>query len=419
MPSNADRPSRAAMKDLLREAAAPREESRTFPADPVWEGLRRLGTRLWLDTGDLEGARAQWTAEMEALTTNNTLLNKEIQKGIYDEEIPKVAETLKKADPEMEEKELVREVSLYLNARHGLKLVEAFGAKVSVEVHTDLAEDLEGTVETARFLHSVDPEHFYVKIPLTPAGILAARRLSRAGVPVNHTLGFSARQNLVTAALAGPAYVNVFMGRLNSWVAGNGLGDGKLVGEKATQASQKEILFLREKGLPTLQIGASMREGEQVGLLAGLDVYTMPLKVAREFHDSPPAALESCLEKDFRPEFAPGVDPEGLGITRLWEVEDSFRKAVLDLAARVEDSWGAERLEEAFRKAGAADLFPSWTAREEERLSKGGKLPLLEDWKEELEQGKKGLDALFTRAGLLAFSKDQAALDERVRGLLS
>ena len=418
MSTDQERPSRRTLRKLLREAAPAPGERPSFPSDPVWEGLRKIGTRLWLDTGDLEGARSLWTAEMEALTTNNTLLNKEIQKGIYDEEIPKVAEALREAEPGMDEKDLVREVSLYLNARHGLKLVEAFGARVSVEVHTDLANDVEGTVETARFLYGIDPEHFYVKVPLTPAGILAAGKLAALGVPVNHTLGFSARQNLTTAALAGPAYVNVFMGRLNSWVDGNGLGDGRLVGEKATQASQREILGLRERGGPTLQIGASMREGEQVAVLAGLDVFTMPLKVAREFHDSPPASLESCLEKDLAPVFASGVDPAALGVTALWEVEDSFRRNILDLAARVEDSWTPERLEEAFREIGAADLFPAWTPGEDADLSEGGKLPSLERWRKELEEGRKGLDALFTRAGLLAFSKDQAALDERVRGLL-
>ncbi len=417
MAETQERPSRAIMRDLLRKTAAPSGKP-AFGKDPVWEGLRKLGTRLWLDTGDLEGARSLWTAEMEALTTNNTLLNREIQKGIYDSEIPEVAAALRKAAPGMEEKDLVREVSLYLNARHGLKLVEAFGAQVSVEVHTDLANDVEETVETARFLHGIDPEHFYVKIPLTPAGILATRRLAAMGVPVNHTLGFSARQNLVVAALAGPACVNVFMGRLNSWVAANGLGDGRLVGEKATQASQREILGLREKGRPTLQIGASMREGEQVALLAGLDVFTMPLKVAGEFHDAPPASLESCLEKEFHPAFASGVDPAALGIPALWKVEDSFQKTVLDLAARVEDSWTPERLEEAFREIGAGDLFPAWTPEEEAGLAEGGKLPALERWKEDLEKGRKGLDALFTKAGLLAFAGDQAALDDRVRGLL-
>jgi transaldolase len=52
--------------------------------DPFWESLRKTGTALWLDTGDIAEAEANWSEELSALTTNNTLLNNEIQKGIYD-----------------------------------------------------------------------------------------------------------------------------------------------------------------------------------------------------------------------------------------------------------------------------------------------------------------------------------------------
>ncbi len=44
-------------------------------SDPFWARLRDLGTELWLDTGDIEGAERLWRAEFSALTTNNTLLN--------------------------------------------------------------------------------------------------------------------------------------------------------------------------------------------------------------------------------------------------------------------------------------------------------------------------------------------------------
>jgi len=60
------------------------EKHVTGKKDPFWESLSNTGTELWLDTGDMEEAEANWSAEMSALTTNNTLLNNEIQKGIYD-----------------------------------------------------------------------------------------------------------------------------------------------------------------------------------------------------------------------------------------------------------------------------------------------------------------------------------------------
>ena len=77
-----------------RELCAAREES--FGSSPAWAALRALGTELWLDTGDLEAAASLWTDELSNLTTNNTLVNKEVQKGLFDDVIPRVARALAK-----------------------------------------------------------------------------------------------------------------------------------------------------------------------------------------------------------------------------------------------------------------------------------------------------------------------------------
>ena len=49
--------------------------------DPFWQKLRNTGTELWLDTGDMEEAERIWSAEMTALTTNNTLLKQGNSEG--------------------------------------------------------------------------------------------------------------------------------------------------------------------------------------------------------------------------------------------------------------------------------------------------------------------------------------------------
>jgi transaldolase len=70
------------------------------------EGLKcslNLKTRLWLDTGDIDEAKKLWCSEFEALTTNNTLLNKEIQKGIYDGLVHEVTDVIRKAAPDIDE----------------------------------------------------------------------------------------------------------------------------------------------------------------------------------------------------------------------------------------------------------------------------------------------------------------------------
>ena len=40
------------------------EKHVTAKKDPFWESLLNTGTELWLDTGDMEEAEANWSAEM-------------------------------------------------------------------------------------------------------------------------------------------------------------------------------------------------------------------------------------------------------------------------------------------------------------------------------------------------------------------
>jgi len=115
------------------------EKPVTGKKDPFWASLRKAGTQLWLDTGDIEEAEANWTAEMSALTTNNTLLNNEIQKGIYDTFIADARKIVK----DLPADEQVKEIAFMLNARHGLRLASKFGGFVSVELHTGTAHDID------------------------------------------------------------------------------------------------------------------------------------------------------------------------------------------------------------------------------------------------------------------------------------
>src|SRR5262249_29943421 len=114
--------------------------------DPEWRKVRDAGTRLWLDTGDMDEAGKPWDSSLDALTTNNTLLNKEIQKGIYDDLVAKAARVVLDAAPNITQQDLVLEIAFILNAHHALRLVDRFDAFVSVELHTDLAADVERTV---------------------------------------------------------------------------------------------------------------------------------------------------------------------------------------------------------------------------------------------------------------------------------
>ncbi len=398
---------------VIREGV--REQQLQGKPNALWQSVRAAGTELWLDTGDMEAAAALWNPEFTALTTNNTLLNREIQKGLYDAWIPLAAKAARADRPGLAADELVLEIAFALNARHGLRLVERFGARVSVELHTALAHDVERSIAYGRRYAALCGK-FIVKVPLTPEGLVAARRLKEDGIPVNFTLGFSARENYLIACVAQPAWVNVFLGRLNAYGADEKLCDGKWVGERATLASQAAVKRLRgEIGIATRQIAASMRSGEQVATLAGTDVYTMPVAVAEGFLKNPPAAVRDCTGQDYQPQWAPGVDARAEGLAGLWEIEPSFADACRRLAAAPAAQLTPEMVLRELGAAGTAAVFPRLAPAEQARLEKEGKAPKRATWREHLAAGRAGLDGLFTLAGLLSFAQDQAALDARIR----
>jgi transaldolase len=405
-----------ARKGFVHEFGKPRIESKE---SPVWKEVQDAGSRLWLDTGDIEEASGLWNRSFEALTVNNTLLNKEVQKGIYDELIPEAAAAINKAVPDIGEKNVLMEIAFILNAFHCLRLVEQLDAYVSVELHTDLANDVEGTVSYGKRFYDICPERFYVKVPLSPAGYLAARKLGNQGVPVNFTLGFSARHNYLAALLSRPRYVNVFLGRLNSFVADNNLGDGENVGEKATLATQRELSMLRDAGsTETLLIAASMREGPQVASLAGADVLTMPTKVAGQYAEKPAHQVSSQVHHDPSVRLVEGVKLDDFNGRTLWEVSDAFKKCVADLLEKDIGGLTPESLQAHFEGQGFGDFLPHWTDVDCETVAADGKIPIYEKWRERLSSGKIGMDALMNISALYSFATDQNALDDRIRRLL-
>ncbi len=410
------------IQGFLRDSFNPRfgEMQETFPSDPVWENLGQLGTELWLDTGNIDEAGKLWTRQFSALTTNNTLLNREVQTGRYDSLIADVAKMLEPYG--LNEQEKMLEIAFLLNAWHGLRLVEKFDAFVSVEEHTDLAGDVDLAVDYARRYHAVCPERFIVKIPFTPAGLLATRKVVQAGITVNHTLGFAARQNYIIARISNPKYVNVFLGRLNSFVKDNGLGDGSYVGEKATLASQAAVRKLRKEGkTQSKQIGASYRQGEQVRDLAGIDVMTMPPKVAAQFKELnlSPDEISDKTEADYDVGVDNKADIENAGLDTLWAVPDKLISCVDKLEKENLGKMTAEELIEFFADNDCSDIIVQWTDEQIKTSTNEGKIPKMANWKELLASKKIGFDALMNLAGLNSFRMDQKAMDDRVRDVLS
>ncbi|MCE5326733.1 MAG: transaldolase family protein [Planctomycetaceae bacterium] len=409
------------VRDFVLEDFSPRlgQVRPTFASHPLWQRLSECGSELWLDSGDVDEVGECWTREFTALTTNNTLLNQQVQKGIYDDLIVQASRLLEEFPLSGQQRKL--ELAFILNARHALRLVETFDAYVSVEEHTDLSDDLPAALAYARRYHEICPQRFYVKIPLSAAGVLATRRCANEGIAVNHTLGFSARQNYLVARLGRPAFVNVFLGRLNSFVAQNKLGEGTYVGEKATLASQAQLRGLREElGITTRQIGASFRDGRQVRDLAGLDVMTIPPKVAKDFLalGLKGADLQDCTARQYDPALARGVDERTAALHTLWDVDDRLVECLHALDKENLDTFTPGDLVAFLGRHGCGDVLPEWTRAQRQTSADEGKIPNLEHWRDLLEDGVVGLDSLMNLAGWNSFNADQVAMDARVQDVL-
>ena len=389
------------------EGESPRNES-----DPLLARLKALGTEVWIDTGELEKAQEIWKDELTALTTNNTLANQVVQSGAMDQIIEDTIHQIRQEALDLSEEEMILEVGFVINCKIALRLVQAFKVKVSVELHPAMSRSIERTLHFGRRYYKVCPEYFTVKVPLTPEGYLAVRTLRQEGVPINFTLGFSVRQNYLAVRLGNPDFVNVFLGRLNQAVMDHKAGTGELVGEKVTLATQRALRSAREnhKEVGSRLIAASIRNGEQVSFLAGVDVMTIPPKAMKEFQESGKPPVVSHIDDSIEP----GIDPQhslAKRFSELWELSDEFKNFVDALVARSDlDSMQGKELDEI---AQSVNLFHPFSKDDLQKIQDHGKIPNLDSWPESV-----ALDDLMTQSALQSFTKDQNALDERIRSFL-
>ena len=144
---------------------------------------------------------------------------------------------------------------------------------VSAEV---AATEYDGMMAEARVLRAI-ATNITVKVPLTPDGLRACRKLTQDGAMVNVTLCFSAAQAIL-AAKAGATYVSPFIGRLDD-VGENGMG---LIADIVT-------IFRNYSDFKTEVLVASVRNPTHVVDAAklGAHVVTVPPAILRQLFNHP------------------------------------------------------------------------------------------------------------------------------------
>jgi transaldolase len=206
--------------------------------------------KIFIDTADIEEIKeiASWGV-LEGVTTNPTLI----------------------ARTGLGFKETINEIC---------KLVDG---PISVEV---TSADTEGMIKEARKLAKIHP-NIIIKIPITPDGLKATKKLSKEGIKINTTLVFSANQALL-AAKAGASYASPFIGRLDD------------IGNEGMQVVRDIAQIFKQNGVKTKLLVASIRHPIHVieAAKAGADVVTIPPQVIRKMvkHPLTTIGIERFLE---------------------------------------------------------------------------------------------------------------------------
>ena len=206
--------------------------------------------RLFLDTASIEEIREvnRWGV-LSGVTTNPSLVAKEND------------------DPEAVWKEILAEVD----------------GDISLET-TELEEN--EMYEQGVQLAQLSP-NAVVKVPITPDGLAAGKRLVNDGIRINVTLVFSPAQAIL-AAEVGAYIVSPFLGRLDD-VASDGM------------YALRQICEIYEiQGYETNVLAASLRHPMHVveAGLAGADIATMPYSVFKQLvkHPLTDIGLEKFLQ---------------------------------------------------------------------------------------------------------------------------
>lgn len=169
--------------------------------------LHELGQSLWLDN-ITRGLLASGTLQrylgdfsVTGLTSNPTIFDLAIRDtNLYDEAIQKKAATGKSGEAlffDLALEDLTQAADLFRPIHQATAGVDGW---VSLEVSPLLANDAAGMVREAAQLHTrAARPNLFIKIPGTPAGVMAIEESIFAGVPVNVTLLFSREQYLAAA----------------------------------------------------------------------------------------------------------------------------------------------------------------------------------------------------------------------------
>jgi transaldolase len=195
--------------------------------------------KFFIDTANLKEIEAAVELGLvDGVTTNPTLLSREKEKP----------------------RELIK------------KICQMVDGPVNAEVVSETAAEMVREGQSLARIH----KNIAVKIPMSPEGLKAVKRLSALEIPTNVTLVFSPIQALL-AAKAGAHYVSPFVGRLDD------------ISQEGMEIVDQIVTIYNNYGFETEIIVASIRHPVHVlsAALMGADIATVPYKVLLQLAGHP------------------------------------------------------------------------------------------------------------------------------------
>ena len=257
------------------------------------EQLKRV-TTVVADTGDIESIKQY---QPQDATTNPSLLLSAAQMPQYQY---LVKEAIARGKQEGGSSWLDTAMDR-LAINFGVELLRHIPGRVSTEVDANLSFDTLATLDKARRIiglyqaAGIDRSRVLIKIAATWEGIRAAQVLEVEGINCNLTLLFGFAQ-AVACAQAGVYLISPFVGRILDWHKAH-------TGQEYTAEQDPGVLSVRriyeyykKFDYPTVVMGASFRNREEVLALSGCDRLTISpglLEQLDSSHEPVPTRLEA------------------------------------------------------------------------------------------------------------------------------
>ena len=297
------------------------------------EQLKKM-TTVVADTGDID---AIGTYTPTDTTTNPSLLFKAAQKPQYEHLLQDAIDyaMARSADEETRAIDIMDKLAV----NFGVEILKIIPGRISTEVDARLSFDTLATVTRAESLINlyrqagIDTSRVLIKIASTWEGIQAAGQLEQRGIHCNLTLMFSLAQAIATAEVGG-TLISPFVGRIMDWYKKAEGVDAYLAEDDPGVQSVTQIYnYYKSHNYPTVVMGASFRNIDEILELAGCDLLTISPDLMEELRNS-----EGDVPRRLDPEKARGMNIETIPMH-----ESAFRWMMN------EDPMATEKLAEGIR----------------------------------------------------------------------